>query len=133
MSNIYFFKMSDVIIKPTFIDSPRNLFLRDLHLAFAQGDVSAICASISEKIHWQIIGRRKLGEIENRNIDSIKRTSCKVEQLIIVSIIETGQEACVSGSICFVNKSQFMFANVFRFKQLWGTKIESIDTFMLRH
>ena len=125
--------MSDVIIKPTFIDSPRNLFLRDLHLAFAHGEVSSICASISEKIHWQIIGRKKLGEIENREIDGNTIRRCKVEQLIIDSILEDGQESCVSGSVCFVNKSQFSFANIFRFKETWGTKIESINTFLLKH
>ena len=125
--------MGIVLIKPDLKNSPRNLFLKDIHAAFAHYNKQYLAESFSDNTDWKIIGRKELGSSEKRIINVKRLTICKVEELIIESIITDGLGTCFSGKVSFTDKSQFLFSNIFTFKSTVGKQIDNVTTFLLRH
>ena len=73
-------------------DDPRKLLLRDLNIAFAQGDLEGILDHFTDDIRWQIVGEADLrGKRAVRTaLEAMKEIV--TSELVILSIIAQGPE-----------------------------------------
>ena len=123
--------MAKVQIQPDCGNAPRKLFLKDLQVAIANGDLSFVTDNIPDKIKWEIVGQKIITGQENY-LKALRGTKhWKAKELIIDTIITHGPDASVSGQITTTNNSKFAFCNVYRFKNAGGTFINSFTTFLL--
>jgi hypothetical protein len=76
--------MTDIVIRNEYGNSPKNLLLQKMTIAFAKGDTNNILGLASEDIHWHIIGDKtvlsKPGYIEGL----VEINKSKVEKLNIL-------------------------------------------------
>lgn len=123
--------MAKINIQPDCGNSPRKLFLKDLNVALANGDIEFITKNIQDDITWEIVGHLRLNGKENY-LKAIKGHKLwKVKELTIDTIITHGPDASVSGQIIAADNSTFAFCDIYRFKGAGGTIINSIKTFLV--
>ncbi len=122
--------MARISIQPNSGNAPRKLFLKNVTVALADGDVDFLTGNISETIHWEIAGERTVIGKEFYLKAITRHKLWKATELIIDKIITHGPGACVSGTFIGVDNSTFSLCDIYRFKGAGGTTIHSINTFL---
>jgi hypothetical protein len=124
--------MAKIQIQPDCGNAPRKLFLKELNIAFAEGDTAFIQDAIPEQINWEIVGQKSITGKDNY-LKALKGHKLwKVKELIVDTIITHGHDASVSGQITASDKSIYKFCDIYRFKGAGGTTIHSITTFLIK-
>ena len=124
--------MAKIQIQPDCGNAPRKLFLKDLNIAFANGDSEYLTDIVPEGINWVITGQKNITGKENYLKELKRHKFWKVKRLIIDTIITHGPDAAVSGQITTPDNLKFSFCDIYRFKGAGGTTINSITTFMIK-
>ncbi len=111
--------------------SPRKEFIRDLNVAFAEGDVDFIKQHVSEDIRWEFVGSWvKNGKDEFfEELERVKNSS--VQKLYLDCIIAYEDRASCNGIIYMENGNQYSFANVFRFRSADSNRVSGITSYMI--
>lgn len=123
--------MASIHIQPDCGNSPRKLFLKDLNIAFVNGDIAYITRNIPSEITWQIVGQKSLKN-KKSYLDELERNGIwKAKELTIDTIITHGPDASVSGKITATDNRKFSFCDIYRFRGAGGTIIKSIKTFII--
>jgi hypothetical protein len=111
--------------------SPRKEFIRDLNVAFAEGDIDFIKKHADENIIWEFVGSwtiegkaKFLEELEN-----LKNSG--VQKLYLDCIITYEDRASCNGIIFMENGNQYSFADVFRFTGDEGDQLLRITSYMI--
>jgi hypothetical protein len=123
--------MAKIQIQTDCGNAPRKLFLKELNIAFANGDFDYIITIIQEEITWDIVGYKRINGKEAYLNELTRHKLWKVQQLIIDKIITHGPDASVSGEIITTDNKKFAFLYIYRFKGAGGTTINAIKTFMI--
>ncbi|MYB77101.1 MAG: nuclear transport factor 2 family protein [Chloroflexi bacterium] len=125
--------MTDFTIHADCDNSPKKLVLRDLNVAFAEGDVAATLDHFTDNIHWQIVGEADLRgkEAVRAALEAMKDTI--TSELVIHSIITHGPKGVVNGVITTEQGGAVAFCDVYRFASTSGTKIESMMSYAIEH
>jgi hypothetical protein len=124
--------MPKISIQPDCGNAPRKLFLKDLNVALANGDMDFICNIIPETVNWEIIGETKVTGRQDYLQAILKHKLWKVKELTIDTIITHGPDAAVKGSVRTSDNLKFAFCNIYNFKGAGGTIIKSISTFLIK-
>jgi hypothetical protein len=114
-------------------NSPRKIFLKDLMVAMAKGDLNFVSENISENINWEIPGEGNSSGKENYLKKVAEHKIWKVNELVVDAIITHGPDASVSGFIKTNNNSVYSFCNIYKFKSAGGTTINAVKTFLIKH
>jgi hypothetical protein len=123
--------MANIQIQPDCGNAPRKLFLKELLIAIAEGNVKHLQNVIPEHIHWEIVGRKQVTGQQQFFKELKGHALFKAKELIVDAIITHGYDASVSGKITTANKATYKFCDVFRFKGATGAVISSITTFLI--
>lgn len=124
--------MAKIQIQPDCGNAPRKLFLKELNIAFAKGDLDLIKDAIPDHINWDIVGQKSVTG-KDGYLNALKGYKLwKVKELIVDTIITHGSDASVSGQIIASDKSIYKFCDIYRFKGAGGTSINSITTFLIK-
>jgi|SRR5690606_37105223 len=123
--------MAKIHMQPDCGNAPRKLFLKDLNVALANGDIDFFTKNIQDNITWEMVGKWQVTGKESY-LKSIKEHKLwKVKELTIDTIITHGPDASVSGQIKAADNSVCAFCDIYRFKGTGGTLINSIKTFLI--
>ena len=124
--------MAKIIVQPDCGNAPRKLFLKELNIAFANGDMLYVSALIPDDIRWTLVGKRDIFDKEDYLKTLRKHTFWNVRELIIDTIITHGADASVSGQFVNGDGSAFSFCDVYRFKGASGSTLYSIISFVIK-
>jgi hypothetical protein len=123
--------MAKVQIQADCGNAPRKLFLKNLNIAFANGDSDYLTDILPESINWIIVGQKNITGRE-KYLKELKRHKLwKVKELIIHTIITHGPDAGVCGQIVTPDSLKYSFCDIYKFKGAGGTRIKSITTFII--
>lgn len=111
-------------------NAPRKQVLRDLNIAFAQGDVDAVLDMVRDNIVWNIVGERRIEGIDEMRsaLNAMKEVEAK--ELHIHHIITHGSEAALHGTITMADGSRWAFCDVYVFAGFSKTaKLKEITSY----
>jgi len=123
--------MAKIEIQPDCGNAPRKAFLKDLHIAIANGDLGYLVSIIPEGITWDIVGQQQINGKEGYLTEITRYKLWNVKELIIDTMITHGPDASVSGHITTADNEQFAFSEIYRFKGAGGKTLKSVTTFVI--
>ena len=112
-------------------NASKKLLLRDLNIAFAQGDVEGILDHFVDGIRWQVIGDADLRgkEAVRSTLEAMK--DVVRSELVILSVITHGAEGVVNGVITTEQGGSFAFCDVYRISSSSSKEIKSMMSYVI--
>jgi hypothetical protein len=114
-------------------NAPKKLFLRDLNIAFVEGDIDAITETLSDDILWVIAGDRRV-QGKDAFLQTFKEMMAagtgETEELVIHKIITHGREAAVNGEVRIDDGRVFSFCDVYEFSGAKGERVKAMWSYM---
>lgn len=124
--------MTKVILDTDCGNSPKNIFLKNLTIAFAKGDVKFILASVSDEISWNFVGD-KIYQGKNEFNEYIKEMSKEKAAEIKIDRISThGTAGAVNGEVKLKNGNLYGFCDVYQFSNAKGDKVKAITSYIIK-
>src|SRR5258706_16008652 len=97
--------MTQVNIAEDCGNSPKNMFIQKLTIAFAKADAKFILSSVTEDIHWHIVGQKTIeGKTEFAKALE-QRAKDKALELSIRHVMTHGKAGAVNGVLKFKSGS----------------------------
>ncbi len=96
-------------------NSPRKMLLRDLNIAFANGDVTTLLAYVAENIQWDILGDQKISGKDEFKVALESMKEQKAVEMDIENIITHGATAAVNGVLRMEDGTTYDFCDVYVF------------------
>ena len=124
--------MAKISVQTNCGNSPKKEFLKDYHIAAANGDVDFLSGNISENISWEIMGGTAIAGKENYLKAMQEYNLWKVKELVIDTIITHGIDASVNGEVVTTDNVKFIFCDIYKFKGFKGSTIKSIKSFLIK-
>jgi hypothetical protein len=124
--------MTEIIRSTNCGNSPKNTFVEDLEVAFAQRDTDFLLDSVADDIHWNIVG-----EIPIRGKDALQEAiasipqDCQVTEIIINHVVTHGKVGAVNGIIKRQNARTYEFCSVYEFSNTKGTNVRNITSYII--
>lgn len=110
---------------------PRETFLQDFNLAFANGNSDFLVAHVSEDVVWRIHGDRTHdGRAAFAAAVHAMREYLNYE-FEIRSIVSRGRDAALIGMLTSGGK-EYAFCDVYQFKDSAANLITSIDSYVIQ-
>ncbi len=118
-------------IKADCSNSPKKQFLKDYTVAFAKGDTKFIIDSVSEDIHWVMIGELEVKGKEAfvKSVESMIDGS--TEELTIDTIVTHGAEAAVKGTMV-IGGENYAYSDFYEFVSAGKQIIKKITSMVIR-
>jgi hypothetical protein len=112
-------------------NSPKNIFLQNLTIAFAKGDKQSVLGSVTNDIHWHIVGERLVEgkEVFAEALEKIGND--RVENLIIRHVVSHGKAGAVNGISKLKNGKTVAFCEVYEFSGAKGTSVREITSYAI--
>ena len=112
-------------------NAPKKLFLRDVNVAFAEGNVDFLQQSVTEDIVWHMVGDKKIEGKESfvEALNEMKNN--KTSALTLTNIITHGKQAAVDGVITMQDGTDYAFCDVYEFRGAKGSQIKSIVSYVI--
>jgi hypothetical protein len=123
--------MTKIMISEDCGNSPKNIFVQRVTIAFAKRDSKLILGNVTDDIRWNVIGDRL---IEGKDrfaeaLDEMKKDS--VEVLTIRHIATHGKAGAVDGTLRLENGKLRAFCDVYEFSNAKGTAIREITSYII--
>ena len=112
----------EVIVDPDCGNAPRKAQVRDWLIAFASGDVDAVCAELSDDVTWEIAGAAPTSGIDAVRSQLEALADHDVSALTIRPLISHGKEFAAEGTLT-VGGSNERFAYVLT----WSSHAKTAD------
>lgn len=123
--------MTRVIIGEDCGNSPKNIFVQEITIALAKGDVKSVLNSVTEDIRWSIVGDRVLQGTEQFVEALQEKKNEKVVELKIQHIATHGKTGAVDGTLKFKNKSH-AFCHMYEFSNAKGNAVKEITSYIIK-
>jgi hypothetical protein len=123
--------MTKVIVSEDCGNSPKNLFIQALTIAFAKGDSKFILRNVTDDIRWNIIGD-PLIEGKDRFAEALNEIrKGDVEVLTIRHIATHGKAGAVDGTRRMENGKLRAFCDVYEFSNSKGSAVKEITSYII--
>jgi hypothetical protein len=110
-------------------NSPKNIFVQELTVAFAKGDTKFIKNSTTEDVRWNIVGDRLL-EGQEKILEMLEQMKDdKAVELTIQHVATHGKAGAVDGRIKFKNGKTVAYCNMYEFSNTKGTSVKEITSY----
>ncbi len=123
--------MTEIIRSADCGNSPKNLFLEQLAIAFAHRDVEYLLACVTDDIQWtragndQISGKSAFAAaLEHLKFDPITH-------LVITHVLTHGKAGAVNGTAVHSDGALFDFCDIVEFASVKGEKVRSIFSYAI--
>jgi limonene-1,2-epoxide hydrolase len=121
--------MTKVIISEDCGNSPKNIFVQELTIAFAKGDLRFILDKVTDDVRWTIVGD-SLIEGKEKIMEMLEQMkNDKAEELTIQHIATHGNAGAVDGKMKFKNGKTVAYCNVYEFSNAKGTSVKEITSY----
>lgn len=123
--------MTRVIVSEDCGNSPKNLFLEELTIAFAKGDHGFILGSVTDDIRWHIMGD-SLVEGKDDLARALQRMkSDPTAELSIHHVATHGRTGAVDGRTKQKSGKRRAYCHVFEFNGARGTSVKEITSYVI--
>jgi hypothetical protein len=123
--------MTRVIISEDCGNSPKNIFVQELTIAFAKGDSNFILGNITDDIRWNVVGNNviqgKRGFAEE--LEEMKKN--QAVELTIRHIATHGKAGAIDGKLKFKNGKTSAFCDVYEFSNTKATSVKEITSYVI--
>jgi hypothetical protein len=123
--------MTKVIIGEDCGNSPKNIFVQELTIAFAKGDSKFILSKVTDDVRWNIVGDRVIEGKEDLAEALEKSKKKKVAQLNIRHIATHGKAGAVDGTLKFKPGKNRAFCDVYEFSNTKGNSVKEIISYVI--
>ena len=121
--------MMKIKVEANCSDAPERIFLKDLNLAFAEGDIEYIADVVTDDITWTIVGDKsvhgKAAFIEA--LEQMKQY--KTREIFIKKVITHDKEGSTNGEMIMHDGKRFAYCDVYEFHG--GSEIKSIVSYVI--
>jgi len=123
--------MTKIIFGEDCGNSPKNIFLQKLTIAFAKGDAKFILGSVTDDIRWNIVGEQLIQRKDNfaKTLEQMKND--KAAELTIHHIATHGKSGAANGTTKLKNGIIRAFCDVYEFKDTKGASVKEITSYMI--
>ncbi|MFN2204431.1 MAG: nuclear transport factor 2 family protein [Candidatus Promineifilaceae bacterium] len=123
--------MTRIVPSETCGNSPKNLFVQDLAIAFARHDIDFLLDNFSDDIRWHIVGDQEL-----RGKDAVaewlrSRQDSETAELVIEHAITHGRVGSVNGVTKCGQGGRNEFCNVYEFTSARATGVKAITSYVI--
>ena len=123
--------MTKVIISEDCGNSPKNIFVRELTIAFAKGNSKFILSKVTDDVRWDIVGDKVIEGKDNFAMELEKRNKKKAAQLIICHIATHGKAGAVDGILQLKRGKARAFCDVYEFSNSKGVSMKEITSYVI--
>ena len=123
--------MTKVIIGEDCGNSPKNLFLEQMTVAFAKADIRFILERVTDDFHWEVVGDRLIEGKDSLAIELQKRKEDKIVELTIQHVATHGKTGAVDGKIKRNAGSLQAFCHVYEFQGAKATSIRAMTSYVI--
>lgn len=122
--------MTKIITSEDCGNSPKNIFVQALTIAFTKADLKFIQKSVTDNVRWAVVGEKT---IEGKDIllQAVEQAA-DVEELIVLHVMTHGKAGAVNGKKRLKNGMVLEFCNVYEFKDAKGTSVQAITTYEIK-
>lgn len=112
-------------------NAPKNTFIQNFNIAFAQGDAATVSAMVTDDIIWEMVGMKTIcGKPDLvKMIEKMKNQ--EIEEYTITSAISHGKTASASGEMRMRNGLSYAFADIYEFSSVKGNEIRMIKSYLI--
>lgn len=107
-------------------NSPKNLFVQELTVAFAKGDAKFLLARVTDDVRWNLVGGRLVEGRENF-AQALERGPAL--ELTVLHIATHGRVGAVDGTLRREDGTLFAFCDVYEFENAKGTSVKAITSY----
>ena len=124
--------MTEIVRSADCGNSPKNKFVEDLEVAFAQRDTGFLLDRVADDIHWNIVGETSIRgkDALEQAIESIPQ-DCEVTEITINHVVTHGKVGVVNGIIKRNNGRTCEFCSVYEFSNTKGTNVRDITSYII--
>ena len=121
--------MTTIIVSEDCGNSPKNIFLQNLAIAFAKGDLQFILSSVTQDIRWHIIGE-KLFQGKDEFAEALANMdNASVEEITIQHVVTHGKAGAVNGIRKLEDGKTVAFCDVVEFNGAKATHVKEITSY----
>lgn len=123
--------MTRVIVSEDCGNSPKNIFLQKLTIAFAKCDSKFILDSVTDDIRWNVLGNQLI-EGKNNFAKALEklRNDAKIE-ISIQNIATHGKAGFVNGVTQSKNGKTYAYCDAYTFSNTKGTAVKGIISYLI--
>jgi hypothetical protein len=123
--------MTKVISSEDCGNSPKNIFVQELTIAFAKGNSKFILDRITDDIRWNIVGDTLIEGKDNviKAIEWMKND--KLLHLTIHHVATHGKAGAVNGTSTFEDGKTRAFCHVYEFSNTKGVAIKEMTSYVI--
>ena len=123
--------MTKVITSEDCGNSPKNIFVQDLTIAFAKGDSKFILDKVTDNVRWNRVGE-ELIEGNDNFVQALKKLKeNKAAQLTVHRVATHGKTGAVNGTMKLKNGKTYAFCDVYEFSNTKGEKVKEITSYVI--
>jgi hypothetical protein len=111
-------------------NSPKNLFLQKMTLAFAKSDQKFLQASLTEDIYWNVLGEKITQGRENL-LEKLHWFDDELEELTVQHALTHGKVGAVDGKVKLNTGKNYAFCDVYEFTDTKGTRVKVIVSYRI--
>lgn len=112
-------------------NSPKNIFLEKLTIAFAKGDSKFILRSVTDDIRWNIVGDRVIEGKEDLAEALERMKEDQAVELSMHHIATHGKAGAVNGRTKLKGGRTRAFCDVYEFSNAKGTSVKEITSYVI--
>lgn len=123
--------MTKVIIGEDCGNSPKNIFVQELTIAFAKADSRFLLKNVTDDVRWNILGDQVIQGKDDFAEVLEERKNDQAAELSIHHIATHGKAGAADGKIKFKNGKIRAFCNVYEFSNTKGTSVKEITSYVI--
>ena len=123
--------MTKVIVSEDCGNSPKNILVQDLTIAFATDNHKFILEHVTDDVRWNLVGDRWVEGKENLSKELIRSQNARVVELTIQHVATHGKAGAVNGTQKLRSGMAIAFCNFYEFFNTQGTAIKEITSYVI--
>ena len=123
--------MTKIVIAEDCGNSPKNIFLQNLTIAFGKGDSKYLLGSVTDDIRWNIVGEQLIQGKDHFARALQQKKNDQVVELTVHHIATHGKAGAANGTIKLKSGKTLGFCDVYEFKDTKGTCIQEITSYVI--
>lgn len=123
--------MTEVITSEDCGNSPKNIFLQDLTIAFAKGDSKLLLDKVTDDIRWDRIGEKLIEGKDDfaKALEKLKKD--EATQLTVHHVATHGKVGAVNGTKKLKSGKTYAFCDVYEFSNTKAVAVEEITSYVI--
>ena len=123
--------MTKIMIGEDCGNSPKNILLQNLTIAFGKGNSKFILDKVTDDIRWNIIGDELIQGKDNFAKALQRKKNVKITEMAIHHIATHGKSGAANGTTKLKNGKILGFCDVYEFKDTKGTLVKEITSYVI--